>query len=118
VKARRRHDNRETLFGVSQIPCDNKIRELIDSIEPEALSGVFMDSLQTAEEAGVLKEYRVLDRRMNRFSLRTKKKVNIQRLLYFMVHIGKCMPRIPAERGVEGESGGLAKNIVQRTCRQ
>jgi hypothetical protein len=27
MKARRRHDNRETLFGVSEIPCDNKIRD-------------------------------------------------------------------------------------------
>jgi hypothetical protein len=32
---------------------------------------------------------------MNRFSLMTKKKVNIQWLLYCMVHnIGKCIPRI------------------------
>jgi hypothetical protein len=40
------------------------------------------------------------NKRMNRFSLRTKLKVNIQRLLYCMVHnIGKCMPGIPAESG-------------------
>jgi hypothetical protein len=53
--------NRETLFGMSEIPCDNKIRELMDGIDPEALSGVFMDHLRTAEEAGILKEYRILD---------------------------------------------------------
>jgi hypothetical protein len=39
MKARRRRDNMETLFGVFEIPCDNKIRELMDGIGPEALSG-------------------------------------------------------------------------------
>jgi hypothetical protein len=61
MKARRRRDNRETMFGVSEIPYDNKIRKLTGGIEPGALSGVFMDNLRTAEGAGVLKEYRVLD---------------------------------------------------------
>jgi hypothetical protein len=61
MKAKRRRNNMETLFGVSEIPCDNRIRELTDGIEPGALSGVFMDNLRTAEEAGALKEYRVLD---------------------------------------------------------
>jgi hypothetical protein len=37
---------------------------------------------------------------MDRFSLRTKIKVNIQWLLYCIVHnIGKCMPGILAENG-------------------
>jgi hypothetical protein len=37
---------------------------------------------------------------MDRFSLRTKIKVNIQWMLYCMVHnIGKCMPGILAESG-------------------
>jgi hypothetical protein len=61
MKAKRRRNNMETLFGVSEIPCDNKIRELMDGIDPGALSGVFMDNLRTAEEAGALKEYRVLE---------------------------------------------------------
>jgi hypothetical protein len=33
----------------------------MDGREPEGLSGVFMENLRTAEDAGVLKEYRVLD---------------------------------------------------------
>jgi hypothetical protein len=53
MKARRRRGNRETLFGVSEIPRNNKIRELMGGIEPGALSGVFMDNLRTAEGAGV-----------------------------------------------------------------
>jgi hypothetical protein len=40
MKAKRRRNNMETLFGVSEIPCDNKIRELMDGIDPESLSGV------------------------------------------------------------------------------
>jgi hypothetical protein len=40
------------------------------------------------------------NKRMNRFSLRGKIKVNIQWMLYCMVHnIGKCMPGILAESG-------------------
>jgi hypothetical protein len=32
MKTRRQRDNMETLFGVSEISCDNKIRELVDGI--------------------------------------------------------------------------------------
>jgi hypothetical protein len=40
------------------------------------------------------------NKKMNRFSLGTKLKVNIQWLLYCMVHnIGKCIPGILAESG-------------------
>jgi hypothetical protein len=40
------------------------------------------------------------NKKMNRFSLRKKIKVNIQWLLYCMVHnIGKCIPGILAESG-------------------
>jgi hypothetical protein len=46
---------------VSEIPCDNRIRELTGGIETGALSGEFMDNLRPAEEAGALKEYRVSD---------------------------------------------------------
>jgi hypothetical protein len=52
MEAKRRRNNMEILFGVSEIPCDNKIRKL---------SEAFMDNLRTAERAGMLKEYRVSD---------------------------------------------------------
>jgi hypothetical protein len=40
------------------------------------------------------------NKKMNRFSLGTKLKVNIQWLLYCMAHnIGKCIPGILAESG-------------------
>jgi hypothetical protein len=40
------------------------------------------------------------NKKMNRFSLRTKLKVNIQWLLYCMArNIGKCIPGILAESG-------------------
>jgi hypothetical protein len=58
MKAKRRRNNRETLFGVSEIPCDNKIRKLTGDIEPGALPGIFMDNLRTAEGAGYLRSTR------------------------------------------------------------
>jgi hypothetical protein len=61
MKSRQRHDNRKTLFGVSEISCDKKIRELTDGIEPGRCRGVFMDDLRTAEDAEAFKECRVLD---------------------------------------------------------
>jgi hypothetical protein len=61
MKARRRRNNRETLFGVFEIPYENRIRKLTGGIEAGALSEVFMNNLRTAEMAGALKEYRVLD---------------------------------------------------------
>jgi hypothetical protein len=60
------------------------------------------------------------NKKMNRFSLRTKIKVNIQWLLNCMAHnIGKCIPGIPAESGGWGgrAEGGFAKRREQRTCR-
>ncbi|MDR3356948.1 MAG: hypothetical protein LBO04_07170 [Spirochaetaceae bacterium] len=54
MKSLRRRNNMETLFGVSEIPCDNTIRELMDGIAPEALSRLFgtapeADRLRAAE---------------------------------------------------------------------
>jgi hypothetical protein len=48
----------------------------------------------------VLRIAMTYNKKMDRFSLRGKKKVNIQWLLYCMVHnIGKCIPGILAESG-------------------
>jgi hypothetical protein len=52
MKARRRLDNMEILFEVSEIPYNNKIWELTGGIETGASSGVFMDNLRTAEGRG------------------------------------------------------------------
>jgi len=61
MKERKKRNNLETLFGVSGIPSDNKIRSLLDQIPPQSLAMVFEQSLKTAEQAGAIKPYRILD---------------------------------------------------------
>ena len=58
---REKRDNVQSLFDVKGIPSDNQIRNIIDGIEPSAVSPVFNDTLKTARQSGVIDEYRVLD---------------------------------------------------------
>jgi hypothetical protein len=61
MKERRKRNNMETLFGVTEIPGDNQIRTLLDGIEPSAAGEVFEKNLRIADKAGILTGYRVLD---------------------------------------------------------
>jgi hypothetical protein len=61
MKKRKKRNNVETLFGATEIPSDNQIRTLVDGIAPESLGEAFEGTLRTAEEAGAIKPYRVLD---------------------------------------------------------
>jgi hypothetical protein len=56
-----KRDNVQSLFNVKGIPSDNHIRNIVDGIEPSALSGVFKETLKVAEQSGVVNEYRVLE---------------------------------------------------------
>jgi hypothetical protein len=56
-----KRDNVRSLFDVKGIPSDNHIRNIVDEIEPSAISGVFNEALKTAQQSGVINEYRVLD---------------------------------------------------------
>jgi hypothetical protein len=72
-----------------------QMREKIDQVKYRTLYGRRMQIIEPC--FGDI----TYNKKMNRFSLRTKMKVNIQWLLYCIVHnIGKCMP------GIVGESGG------------
>ena len=51
-------DNAQSLFGVYQIPCDNHIRDLLDSIPPELLFPLFGDILDVLHELDYLKPFR------------------------------------------------------------
>ena len=42
------------LFGVTRVPSDNQIRNLLDPLSPELLFPVFATCWQTLEAAGVL----------------------------------------------------------------
>lgn len=54
--------NLETLYGVTQAPCDTQLRDIIDPVEPAALHPAFRSLLQVAQDTGVLEQYRFLDR--------------------------------------------------------
>jgi hypothetical protein len=54
--------NLETLYGVTQAPCDTQLRDIIDPVEPAALHPAFRSVLQVAQDSGVLEQYRFLDR--------------------------------------------------------
>jgi hypothetical protein len=61
LQEKEKRDNIQSLFDVKGIPSDNQIRNIVDKIEPSALSGVFNDTLKFARQSGVIDEYRVLD---------------------------------------------------------
>ena len=61
MQEQEKRDNVQSLFDVKGIPSDNQIRNIVDGIEPGAISTVFNDTLKVAQQSGVLKEYRVLD---------------------------------------------------------
>ncbi|GHV41816.1 hypothetical protein AGMMS49546_18590 [Spirochaetia bacterium] len=61
MKEKRGRSNLETVFGVQNVPSDTWIRAQLDGIGPEGLSPLFNLTLKTAEEAGLLQGYRVLD---------------------------------------------------------
>jgi hypothetical protein len=61
MKERKKRNNVETLFGVTEIPSDNQIRTLLDGIAPQSLGEVFGRTLRTADEAGAIQPYRVLE---------------------------------------------------------
>ena len=61
MQEQRRRNNMETVFRVHEIPSDTQIRNVLDRIAPEQFGSVFNESLNIAEEHGVLKMFRVLD---------------------------------------------------------
>lgn len=51
--------NARTLFGIKDIPSDNHIRELLDSVEPATLSSVFEECFDALKISGHLDVFRV-----------------------------------------------------------
>jgi hypothetical protein len=56
-----RRCNLETLFGVKKIPASNRIRDILDEIEPSGLAPIMDYGIEIAQEQGILDKYRVLD---------------------------------------------------------
>lgn len=61
MQDKQRRNNAKSLFGVEQIPSDPQIRNLLDSVPPQALSAPFWEIFALLEEAGELQSYRTLD---------------------------------------------------------
>jgi hypothetical protein len=57
MERKHKRSNLKTLFGVEQIPGVDQIRNVVDGIAPEGLSGAFDHALTVEEEQGVLEEY-------------------------------------------------------------
>ena len=61
MERKHKRSNLQALFGVEQIPGVDQIRNIVDGIEPERLSGAFDAALGVAQEQGILEAYRVLN---------------------------------------------------------
>jgi hypothetical protein len=53
--------NAEHVFGMTQIPCDNQIRTLLDPVPPDQLFPVFRTITQALVAAGTVETFQVLD---------------------------------------------------------
>lgn len=53
-------NNARSLFQVERIPCDNHIRETLDSVEARELFGLFDDIYQAFDGIGLLKDMRTV----------------------------------------------------------
>ena len=60
LEARRGRSNCASLFGMEKIPSDNHIRDMLDSVSPEALFGMFDRTLEALEAGGGLADFRRL----------------------------------------------------------
>jgi hypothetical protein len=53
--------NAERLFGMTQIPCDNQIRTLLDAVPPAQLVPLFTTITHALVAAGTIEQFHVLD---------------------------------------------------------
>jgi hypothetical protein len=53
-------NNGRSLFGIECIPCDNHIRETLDTVEPTQLFSLFDDLYESFDKAGLLEAMRVM----------------------------------------------------------
>jgi hypothetical protein len=54
-------NNAQSVFGITQIPSDNQIRNLLDPIEPQLFYPVFSSTFEQLEKVGYLKTYRFFE---------------------------------------------------------
>lgn len=59
-----RRSNCQTLFGMSAIPTDNHIRQMLDGVAPAAFDGLFFEALETLAAGEALAPFQRLDGRV------------------------------------------------------
>lgn len=57
MREARGSDNAQSLFGITCVPCDNQIREMLDPVAPEALHPLFDRVLDALRDEGLLKDF-------------------------------------------------------------
>ncbi len=61
MKQKKGKDNGQSLFGLSEIPCDNQIRNLLDPIPAKTVFGAFKTTYKWLETNRVIKQFEYLD---------------------------------------------------------
>ena len=61
MKPKKGKDNAESLFGVSEIPSDNQIRNLLDPIRAYTVFGAFKSTYKWLETNRIIEEFKYLD---------------------------------------------------------
>ena len=64
LQHRKGHNKAQTLFGVTQIPCDNQIRNLLDPVAPHHLTPIFLEVFEHLNQDRRLEPLRVLDNQL------------------------------------------------------
>lgn len=54
---RRNDENLRNLFGIDQVPCDTRMREILDPVDPEQLRPVFADVFRQLQRGKVLERF-------------------------------------------------------------
>jgi hypothetical protein len=61
MKQKKGKDNAESLFGLSEIPCDNQIRKLLDPIPGTTVIGTFKSVYEWLEKHQIIERFKYLD---------------------------------------------------------
>lgn len=64
MKLRKGRSNAEGLFGLSKIPSDNQIRNLLDGVNPQVLSKVYRYIFVELERSKIFEGYRSFARQL------------------------------------------------------
>ena len=55
--ARRNDENLKNLFGIQHVPCDTRMREVLDPVDPESLRPLFVDVFRQLQRGKALKRF-------------------------------------------------------------